>query len=190
MNPIELVRRGTDDVIALACGACGTVQGLSNPLLGRHLAEQCCTLATCACGATCERYRTTCAACVAREDETREAAAIAKATRVSLADYLAETGADAMVCTERLGGGEHYTHPDDCDEPWAWACTRMAWPILDAVSIAEGLCEEAEAYEGAIERLDTDSLQTVLDAWQATQADGPGWMVDPSRIVLLSEAAS
>src|SRR5690606_19683822 len=40
--PIELVRRDTGELAALACGRCGTVQGLSDPKRARWLVGQCC----------------------------------------------------------------------------------------------------------------------------------------------------
>jgi len=184
--PIELVRRDTGELAALACGRCGTVQGLSDPKRARWLVGQCCAPRFCgSCGGLSPRGWARCDVCQARLDEEREREAIAAATRVSLADYLAEMGADAMVCTERLGGEEHYTHPSYCDEPWAWACTRQSWGRPDAESVAEQLCKDM--YDGAIERLDVTALQALLDAWIEKQGDARAWMVDGTRIVVLRE---
>lgn len=188
-SPIELVRRDTGELAALACGKCGMVQGLAQPELARRLVNECCATRVCeTCGKQRPAYSRHCDECDAKRRAEIEAAAIAKAERVSLADYLAEMGEDAMICTVRLGDeGAYRVATDAADDgiAWAWACTRQSWGTLDALSIAETVCDEM--YEDAIERLDVDGLQKTLDAWLEAQPDPGAWMVDERRIVVLAE---
>lgn len=190
MNPIELVRRDTGELAALACGKCGTVQGLSRPETARRLVEECCAPRKCKdCGGEgVPGYSTVCKPCNDRYYAQLDAEARAKAERVSLEDYLAEMGEGAMVCTSRYGDeGAYRVATDAADDgiAWAWSCSRQGWARPDAESIAESVCEEM--YEDAIERLDVEALQTALDKWLAEQPDPNSWMVDERRIVVLRE---
>lgn len=194
MTPVDLVVRGEDRVVAIACSKCGTVWRLG----ARAQAEACCAPARCeGCGCDLPRGRySRCEACQTianerrAEDERRRAeAARARAHEVSLADYLAELGEDALVCLSQYGGEGDYREAvevrDDGEREWAWACTRQGWPRPEADSVIDSMVVE-EMYDGAADRLDRDALQAALDAWLDAQPDARAWMVDDTRVVLLA----
>lgn len=189
MKPIELVRRDTGELAALACGKCGEVQGLSRPEMARRLVEECCAPARCkGCGGEVEPgWATSCKACRDRYYARLEAEARAKAARVSLEDYLAEMGGSAMVCTSRYGDDGYIDASRAAEDglTWAWACTRQTWGRPHVDSIVETVSQDL--YEDAAELLDVKGLQEVVDKWLAEQPDPNSWMVDERRIVILRE---
>lgn len=173
-EPIELTRRGSDEVVAYACGTCGNVH--QDIRIARH----CHIPHTCACGAECERHYIICPACMSRDRTARETKRIAGAARVPLAEYDFEY--------VWFDGNENGTHVDDAPEEaaergetFAWACYRSAWPHIDATDLIESAFED---YHDAVrERLPVSTLQKLLDEWIASLGECTAYQQDDKRIV-------
>lgn len=176
---IELCAKGTDRVIAYACGTCGIVATDREAATICHGPNPCTS-----CGRHVDaHYRTLCSDCRmagwADDASRRVQDAIENATLVALADYGHE-----WVCTDVDGNERHYLPVSDAVEQgiaWAWAVTPLGWPTLDADEIvADALTDHPE---DAIYSVDTASLQEAIDAWWVAQGPCPTVIVDTSRIV-------
>lgn len=151
IGPIELTVRGTDNVVAHACGKCRIVART------REEAERCCEPLTCdGCGAVIKSY---CMPCAEARLAAQEAERFAKATKVAAAEYDGEY----LFVEDFAGGdaGEGYFSDEgslrdacasrDCEVPaYAWACVarRMS---LDADDVVESALESQEAREDAVD---------------------------------------
>lgn len=189
METIELTKKGHDDVVAYACGKCGTVAATAT-----H-ADRCCVPHTCSvCGGPTERSWLKCRECRDKESTAKDQQLYDAATKVPLSDYDHE-----YVCLHPYGDETSYRlvddvvtdneeAPDDAEHvDWAWACSVLPWPRLNAQDMMEAALED-EHPEDAIEWLDIDELQKLLDHWMDAQPQGQFYIVDTSRIVLFPDA--
>ncbi len=212
-DPIELTIRGTDEVVAFACPKCSRIcnQHLENPVSisaddlrrkklrlddAHQAAERC-------CDRRCERCKTPigsirdtpyiyCKSCLAEHEREKEAAKYAKATKIDEADY------SGWVNWEDRGYNNGYFESIDDLREWAagegisfpkyvYACSTMNVPSrLDADDILCTVLENDEAFEDAIDCLDVDGLQKLMDDWLKTNTH-PCYQEDSTRAVVLSE---
>lgn len=180
---IELTIRGSDTVVAHACGKCRRVAH------DERMARQCCEPILCECGATCRRGWTACDDCLDRKAQARERNRFEKAEKVSWRDY------DGPVYWERPCGDYWSTATDFVDElacdsppsdcpPYVWACTRYGL-TMDAQGIVHNQLERQEHHEDAADWIvGIDELQTAMDDWLNKQSV-ESWAVDYTRAVLL-----
>lgn len=193
MNPIELTRRGSDEVLAYACGKCGAILAPAKALgLGTlSLADieqrvaACCAPPVCRlCGKPAEHW-VSCNACRKEEHRAKIQKLLDDAVHVALADYDCE-----MVSLDPWGTEDSYLSIDDAaedDRRWAWACDRMSWPKLDASEFLESHLDDY--CEDAIDWLDVDALQKLFDGWLEAQGPGRCFQADHRRIVVLKRGA-
>jgi len=176
MEPVMqlVVKDRPEEVVALACAKCGTVYRKTD--MGPYSAAGCCMPYLCSgCGKELPRKenRTVCRECNEKRREKEEAARVAKAERISWKDYDGE-----FVYLEGIRSHDDYCptndladtltdFPADKRPKYVWACCEMPLPKPDADDIAEGLTQDMA--ESAIEDLDTEGLQKVLDKWWAKQ---------------------
>jgi hypothetical protein len=202
-EPLALVVQGKDQIAAFACGKCHYVASSPKQYIGteeeiveaaRSAARTHCGPWFCACGAECDRYRTQCSKCWTADANKRQAdrtaAAIAKAKRVTLAEYDGE-----MLYLE---GRDRYVTPDEIEDmrgdgdlpEYAWGCSVNGFS-LDADRIIEGEVESGEHHEDAVEWLQkgaTEALQRTLDAWAEKYAKNVrSFFPDYSVLVELGE---
>lgn len=182
IEPIALTKAGTAEVIAYACGKCGTVAGsaLLHGDQARRWAEECCGPRRCACGALF-RYRgyIACKPCHDREaserDAKAEAVAVASAKqRVPWAEY-----SGTFVYSDGLGPSDGY-FPNlgelaDYLASEELACPTHVWGCgsyglhMDAAGTIESALEDH--HEDAGDNIGSDdekALQALLDAWCST----------------------
>ena len=197
-EPIALTRAGAAEVIAYACGKCGTVAGsvmAHGDAEARHRAVKCCAPSVCQdCGKPTERrHRLRCRDCEMDANWMREAKRFAAATVVDSTSYTGPVFDES--CDEYAGSLdeaiERIEDEDDDTERafYVYACDVVKLPQLDAEDIISAHCERAEMHEDAHENCDAKSLQAALDAWHAEQKV-ESWMVDYSRVIVLNESAA
>ena len=88
MNPNELVFRGTDEVVAVACGKCGTVYSTKmSAERAIMMATDCCDPHCSECRAPCRRGWTFCDACRDKKRVELESARFAKAKKIALGQW-------------------------------------------------------------------------------------------------------
>lgn len=181
MNAVELSGTLPDGRPASvwACAEC------LRPMRSKEVADECCGPSVCGkCGAGVKRYHIICGPCGTEAWEAKRADAFEKAVKVSLAEYMKEEF-DVVV----LDGDEHSTSigewldMDDEERPeHANAVKPRDMPQINARDmLGNELCEY---HETAVDELDVDALQRLLDAWCAAQS--VRWWVEDGRIVLLS----
>lgn len=170
MKVSSLVKKGSDEEVALYCGKCGIVYRL----VDREGAEKCCKPNICEdCNTPIvdkdRRFWKICRKCEDARYEKKERDAFDKAEKVKLSDYKGEY-------LHRIGfSGEGYIPTGDIDDQWeeegmpeyAWACERMGFHRLDADAILEN--ELSDYAEDSIEQLDVTGLQKVIDEWLKKQ---------------------
>jgi hypothetical protein len=168
-EPVALIAKGTDRVVAWACATNGHVHA------EEQRARDCCGPRFCEdCKAPAAEHRTVCASCASKRRAAAEAQRFEKARKVALADY---QGAYLYCprCSEYLETGEMAAHlveehgPNLDGPAYAYGCNlqRLA---LDAGEILNDALEQQEFYEDAIEAIpakDSQALQAQLDAWCA-----------------------
>jgi hypothetical protein len=210
MNPIPLVRLGTTEVAAHACGACGRAYGVET-----HLASD---AARCCLCYTCERPLA---------DEPHhggEHASCASARHAKMrADDLAQHAAVARVLTHRRGEGPVALVPEaaysgpvcwaeqgpedgyfasvddlcawcaDHGEPvpaWVWACDVRPFAV-DAEGVVESATDDLhESVRESIGDGDVAALQKLLDGWVAAVGAPETWDADHTRAVVLAPAVA
>lgn len=175
-EPIVLVRQGSGEIVAYACGKCGVVA--SSPVRdgarAREAAFQHCAPRSCSwCGKEVDRpHYTSCDACMMEAKWMKEAEIFANANKIRPVDY----GGPVFDASERTGNEGYSRDLDEAleaaadldpdDQPFFyWTCT-ITKPELDAESILENLAEDA--YDGAA-YTHQEELQAALDAWCAKQ---------------------
>src|SRR5690606_13673017 len=111
------------------------------------------------CDLEAPKHRLLCDACRRMDDARKEVELVAKAKRVSLVDY----ELDYVFIDDRI------VSIDALDEETCvfWAVTAERGIKLVAHDILESECEDR--HEDAVDDLDIESLQAVLDAWCAEQ---------------------
>jgi hypothetical protein len=179
---LELTLKGTDDVVAVACGECRRVAHQ------RVLAEQCCLPHICsACGERCKEMGwTMCKPCREKKRAAKDQKLYDDAVKVPYAEYDHE-----QVCREPYGGEDEYMLADEWDTQeqgrnWAWACRPLPWPRLDVRDILYAALED-NFPEGAVDWLDGEALQKAFDDWLAAQGESTCFMADHTRVVVFPE---
>lgn len=183
MDVHELVKRGSEEVVAIYCGKCGIVYRMTE----RESAEQCCKPSLCKkCGKEARVYRTICDECYKVEIEAKEQARFEKAEKIQFNDY--DVG--ALFCDGLGNDGYVYDvrleleDMEPKDRPrWMWACTEVRIPKPDAVDVIERMTYDT--FEDAENRFDLDGLQRVLDEWYAKQESVIYYEADERKAVLL-----
>lgn len=194
---IELTRRGSDDVLAVACGACGMVFALVN----RDIAEACCVCSYCNLPMTGGRVGSEHASCASerwaeqareRGDRHADVALIhPEVTTLPDADY------SGPVYWNDHGPGEGYfadtaalrewcAGSDTKVPAWVWACDIDSFGI-DAQYVVELSLEEChEDARSSVTQSDIEELQTLIDGWIKGVSVPPTWNVDHTRAVVLA----
>lgn len=192
MKAIELTKRGTDDVIAHACGECKYVATSS------EAAERCCAPRKCdKCGAAVGSSY--CKACTDARLASEEVASFEKATKIRNSEY---TG--PLYTDEVLGGdwgGNYFSDEgalrETCERretpmpAYAWACEPQR-VSLDGLEILERALEEQEAHEDAIDGVSKAALKELsdfLDGW-CERNTIESWHADHSRAVVFGLATA
>lgn len=187
MDLIELVEKGSGQVVAHACGKCRCVRG------SRDAAEACCEPPKCGtCGEIIGQFY--CGPCIEKRLREEEARRFEKATKINVADY------DDPLYVDGIGEGDYgdgyFSDIDVLEEhcadreagmpTYAWACSESGY-AFDADRLVDDALEEF--YDGAKDQLSAgavEELQTFLDGWRDRNPIS-GWMVDYSRAVLLTD---
>lgn len=176
MKPFTLTGTSPDGHVGevWACGEC------MRTAYDEGAATTCCEPYKCKeCGVLTERFWTICKGCRKAKDDAQEQKLIEAATVVQYADY-----DHGYVCI----GDDSFQDVDDWEmdgEPaWAWACKPAEKLRLDAVHVLEGPLQEY--HEDAIDSLDVDGLQKLLDDWCEAQHRMTTWFQeDRTRRVVL-----
>ena len=185
---IELVVRGGDEVVAVACGTCRVVAH------SREAAAACCAPRKCeTCGQ--DIGHSWCKPCSDKRTAKAEQARVDKATKVPAAEY------SGPLFTEEVNAGDYgegyfsdeAALRDACDDSgeempvYAWACKSQRL-TLDAGSIVEDALENQQAHEGAgdaIPEAAMAELEAFVTAW--AEKHGPtSWRPDYSRAVVFA----
>ena len=184
MNAIELhAPKGTPCGVFI-CGECKYTART------QEQAERCCRPNVCACGTECERSWTTCATCRHRDDEAKDAARWANASKIAATDYSGWVYDDDA--SEFHSDVSAFVDAWECDheegeEPRGrlYACSPIGL-YLNAADILESATQDH--HEDAYDNFDQDAvdeLQAFLSAW--AQVNSPG-SVEPdyTRAIVLS----
>lgn len=168
MNAFALVVRGSDDVVAYACGKCRYVKH------SKEEAESCCVPEVCSCGAELRGYVKKCSSCQRAEYDAREAEGLAKAPRVTFAQY-------DGTCLYH--DDEYYSDLDSlldhCEEEGeeppslVWGCAETTFAVPSASDLISDECERQELHEEAAESFSAAAvaeLDAALSAWAAKHA--------------------
>lgn len=186
MDVHEVVTRGHDHPVALYCGKCGLIYRLTEP----EMAEQCCKPYICKCGKPAPKGYTICDECRNAAEAAREKALYDKAKKISLDAYEGDWiysdafGNDGFGLTEEIEDELFVMEPKNRPR-YAWACKPFGLKRIDAMDIIENLLEDH--HEDAIEEVDVDGLQEVLDKWLKDQSVS-SFEPDYSTAVLLDSA--
>jgi hypothetical protein len=166
--PIELTVKGTDKVVAWACGKCRNVKH-------EDFVLACCAEGRICCKPGCDEsteysHFTVCNKHRAESEWEREREVFNKATKVSWRDYpdgwlYSEHFGKYFASFEDLAMELSDTDPEDWPE-YVYGCDKMELS-LDARDIIENATQNF--YEDAVEDLDEKSLQIVLDHWVEAQ---------------------
>lgn len=190
MSVLELTLRGSDKVIAHACGVCHVVAR------SREDAERCCAPRLCSeCGG--DMGNSFCRPCANRRIADAEAKQYEKATKIHCSDYSGPLYADGIP--EGDWGDGYFSDEDAlrgaCEQEgievpaYAWACSPRKLE-LDAKDVLESAADDH--YEGALDRIPNeaiDELGAYLSAW-CERHPVTSWYADHGRaVVLRSEGA-
>lgn len=209
-EPIALVKLGGSEVVAFACGECGTVVG-SVKLNGSVEAAFKAAKVHCACPlcdgkmdgtktAICETCTRDHRAADQAKHAQLEVKRFAKAKRVSDATVSGETW---IYDPTESYGNDGYAHLEDFIEEvmeqdldeverpkYVWLCTSDT-PSIEPVHFVERMVEDAceEAHEDAYDQLVgvpelLETLTPILEAWNRKQTTRT-WQVDYETAVLL-----
>lgn len=181
---LRLVVQGSDRLVALACGKCGTV----HPLGQEGRAAQCCEPYRCGtCGVETRRYWTICDGCRSAKEREKEAARFAAATVVPW-----DEAAGAMLYDEENDRWISEVEDAEDDDPptrYAYATTPRLLHI-DADGIIENALESGEHREDAdLEVSDAmrEELRTFLADW-CRRTGVVSHFPDYSRVVVFTPA--
>ena len=200
-QPLEVVLKAEDRLVAWACPKCGLLFLLSandkedERAAKMHQAASHC-VQNCACGKPLDwHYNLRCKDCRAAAEVEKEKARFAKAEKLALEDY------EGPVYWEGheggLGDGYFSSYAevlDYCEDEgisvpeYVWACTPHPF-TLNAEEILERELERQEMYEEAGEGISDDArerLQAYLTVWTQEQ-NITGWQYDHKRAVILRD---
>lgn len=169
MDVHELVKRGSDEVVAIYCGKCGTVFRMTEP----DQADGCCKPRMCKCGKPTMGSYVSCDSCIKAMDEAKEKATFDKATKIQFADYKGDfvfseaLRHDGYLPTDQVEERLADMKPEDRPR-YVWACVPFGLDRLDASDVLSSYLEEH--HEEAEESLDVDELQKILDDWRDKQS--------------------
>jgi hypothetical protein len=177
---IDLVKRGSDDVVAHACGTCHVVM----PTEGA--ARVCCTCHTCHAPLV-PRHVYECTACRdARYKDHRAERYARDRARMLAATAVPESKHEGWVYWEEGEGHNkgffasveelrEWCYGSDHEPPArVWACAPHGFS-LDAQAIVDNELESGEYHESAgdcLDGKDVAALQTLLDDWVSNHAGG------------------
>jgi len=192
-EPIELCERGSDEIVAYACGKCGSVVGstsmhgdVAREMASRHCGPWLCRV----CGVEHDwSHQTICHDCWRKSRAEREAerdeARFAKATHVAAAEYDGPVADGDEGFWQTIGDAVDELEDDGGEVPaYFWACTEDALK-LDANGIIESALEDHHEDAGEnISGKDECRLQALLDEWCDT-VNVTTWNVDYSRAVVV-----
>ncbi|MFH0777869.1 MAG: hypothetical protein V2A71_04475 [Candidatus Eisenbacteria bacterium] len=170
MNTKELVKRGSDEVVALYCGKCGLVYRTTE----MQLADRCCVEEPCKCGKPKMKGWSVCETCLKAKDIAEEQARFEKAKHIPFDEYEGE-----WCYSDAHKGSDGYFPIDDLDEiladmapenrpKYVWACEPFGLDRIDAVDLVSSLLEEH--HEDAMDDVDVEGLQKLLDKWVDEQS--------------------
>jgi len=189
-KPIALVKQtNPDEVVAYACGSCGTVVGTakSHGSNAQGMAERCCAPPACQqCGAVHDRkHRLFCGPCEVAREAAREARRFAAAEHIPASDY------DGPVYWDGTGNDGYSPSvadlldwfADEETEPpaYVWACS-VRHPSLDADDLLEHALDD---HHEDCDLDAVDELRAFVARWNAQQTDET-WDVDVTCAVLLT----
>jgi len=188
--PVKLVRESDGAAVAHACATCGRVYSLNDAF-----AERCCDRHCEDCNASLspdfrKQPYTVCDRCRAKREAARDAAMIAKASRVPASEY------DGPVYVDGAWNDGYLRDLDEFEEWWecehdesdpmpseVWACTTRRIQIPSADSIVEQATQDE--YDGAYDAMPPiDALQAAIDVYNAS-VTAESWEVDYSRRIVL-----
>lgn len=184
-DPLALTIAGGDKVVAHACGKCRIVARSEAD------ARACCAPKLCQCGATLERYRTSCETCRRDDRDRRELERINKAQKVSWRDYTGPVYLNGSGGNDGFHGDldeflESWMDEHETPPPFVWACDVEKFS-MDATEIVSRELESQECYEDAFDRVgqrDIERLQKACDQLTAA-AKIETWRETHNRIVNL-----
>ena len=189
---VPLCIQGTTEVVAWACGACGTVAG-SEPAAGK-----CCACHRCGGGGLphedCEELDQAAAqAKSALHWAHAEALKLVRAARVTRESwsgpvFFARAAEDTFY--ESIQHGLNSLPPSAQGPSWCWATTKRPF-FIDAKSLYEDALEHGEAYGGAREQLmgrPSEAFTALIVRWNEHHGSKvTSYMLDHSVIVVLDE---
>lgn len=192
MNGFDLVRAGTSEPIAAACGKCGLVHSpniyVAAPeaamAAARKAADECCAPRKCRdCeGETAYPEQRLCTDCRRKRNDAREERRFAAATVI-------EWNEDAGEYLFDPRNDRYYADEDEIEEddppPYAYA-TRGEALCIDAEDVLEvALDDHYEDARESISREEVAELQSFLDGW-CQRTGVVMWIPDFSRVVVFS----
>lgn len=200
---LELVYRGEDEVVALACPRCGSIftpltfgSGEQGREVAEKLALDCCDR-HCRCGVPLSNHRVICKRCWALDQRARDL------KKFQLSKKIQENEYDGPVYWEGVDGGSmgggcfanldevrEYCTDEDVETPgYVWACTEVKLTI-NVDNILESAFQEH--HEGARDFLAVGAekeLELLLTAWCGRQGI-KSWQADFRRAILLKSSDS
>lgn len=191
--PIELCKRGTDEVIAYACPKCGVVAGSvrTHGDSARELAERHCGPWTCrVCGGEHDwSYQTICRDCWRASQAERSAACDTKryeaAAKVPAASYDGWVSNGDEGFWPSVGDAiDEYEDSGAVVPAWLWTCERVPLRMHADQIIESALEDHHEDAADNISGADEARLQATLDAW-CESVGVESWQTDYSRVVVL-----
>lgn len=189
MNPIPMVRQGSDEVLGYVCEQCKifhnpNVYATYSIDAAKSSAERCCVPRVCETHGSIER-NSYCRGCADEKQAAKLQAAYDKAKKIPSYEWT-----DPVVDPDGQAGDDGWCLSvedllDQCDEPlaWVWGTVKLDFPSLDAEDIVSNTLREW--HEDAIENADVAGLQKLLDAWVAAQKECVCWMEDHGVVVVI-----
>ena len=184
IDPIALVVRGTEKVVAYACGKCHVVAS------SEEQAKRCCAPYVCdECGRLISgRCYTKCSECIDKHQAERDRAMLAKANKVA---WDADNCPSGMVSFhgewhESIEAFvDYWMSLNDKLPPFVWAGEECRL-TLDAEQILRDELERQNHYEDEFDRIGESSiasLQKIIDEWLAGL--GLKWFEQSNTVILL-----
>lgn len=182
MNVKRLVVEGRDgDVVALACGMCGTVY------LPRDTerADQCCAPYNCSdCGTETKRYWLKCDDCRAKAAAQKERERFDAAVKIPASKYDGEQVYDPHRDAYEVDASDAFEDAEP-PAPYVYATTYRALHI-DAEGVVENAAEGGEHHDELADSIPQhmmDELQAFLDGWCKRTGEG-SYFPDYSRAIV------
>lgn len=191
--PFQLFRVSKDDINKYesvltksgkqiwACGECGTLQAYqynqADPNDQKTRAENCCKIPKCECGKNIEtNYYIKCDECRSQEKDNRDQKRLNEAEEVQ--------STDSWIYCEGYGHNEGYFESVDALLEWiednedeesypipkyVHICSKIKFNGLDMTDVLTNELD-SDFHEDAIEQLDIEPLQKMVDQWSAKQS--------------------